>query len=55
MEERLKQYIENINQLGADARYENNYDRLRTELDSIITWCNMAIVLLNRLNKGGKK
>jgi len=55
MEERLEQYIENINQLGADARYEDNYDRLRTELDSIITWCNMAIVLLNRLEREVKK
>ena len=57
MKERLKQYIENIEQLGADARYYNNandYDRLRIELESIITWCNMTIVLLNRLEKGGK-
>lgn len=58
MKERLEQYIENIEQLGADARFENNrnnYDMLRTKLESIITWCNMAIVLLNRLSKGGKQ
>ena len=54
MKERLKEYIENINQLGADARYEENYDRLRIKLESIKTWCNMAIVLLHRLEKGGK-
>ena len=57
MKERLKQYIENIEQLSADARYYNNandYDRLRIELESIKTWCNTAIVLLNRLEKGGK-
>lgn len=58
MKERLEQYIKNIEQLGADARFENNrdnYDILRTKLESIITWCNMAIVLLNRLDKGGNK
>lgn len=58
MKERLEQYIENIEQLGADARFENNrdnYDKLRVKLESIITWCNMAIVLLNRLDKGGNK
>ena len=58
MKERLEQYIENIEQLGADARFENNrnnYDMLRTKLESIITWCNMAIVLVNRLSKGGKQ
>ena len=55
MEERLKQYIEKVNQLGADAKHEDNYDVLRTKLESIITWCNMAIVLVNRLSKGGKE
>lgn len=55
MEERLREYIENINQLGADARYEDNYDKIRIKLESIITWCNMAIVLVNRLSKGGKQ
>lgn len=55
MKERLKEYINNIEQLGADARFEYNRDRfdlLRTKLNSIITWCNMAMVLLNRLEKG---
>lgn len=55
MEQRLKEYIENINQLGADARDEENYDIIRTELESILTWCNMAIVVLNRLKKGVEK
>ena len=51
----LKQYIENINQLGADARYEDNYEVLRVKLESIIAWCNMAIVLLNRLERKENK
>jgi len=55
MNEKLKQYIENINQLGADARYEDDYDRLRIKLESIKTWCNTAIVLINRLKKGADK
>ena len=58
MKERLKEYINNIEQLGADARFEYNrdrYDLLRTKLTSIITWCNMAIVSLNRLDKGVDK
>ena len=55
MEQRLRDYIENINQLGADARYEENYDIIRTELESILTWTNMAIVVLNRLKKGVEK
>lgn len=55
LKQRLNEYIENINQLGADSVVEDNYDILRTKLESIITWCNMAIVLLNRLDKGGNK
>ena len=54
MNEKLKQYIENINQLGADARYEDNYEKLRVKLESIKTWCNMATVLINRLERGVK-
>lgn len=49
MKEKIKQYIENINQLGVDARYEDNYDKLRIKIESIITWCNMVIVVLNRI------
>lgn len=55
LKQRLNEYIENINQLGADARYNDNYNNLRVKLEGIITWCNMAIVLLNRLDKGGNK
>lgn len=58
MKIRLKEYIDNIEQLGADVRFEYNRDRfdlLRTKLTSIITWCNMAIVLINRLEKGVDK
>lgn len=52
MEDRLKVYIENINTLGADIRYEKNNDTLRIKIESIITWSNMALRLLNRLKRG---
>ena len=55
LKQSLKQYIENINQLGADARYEDDYGVLRVKLESIIAWCNMAIVLLNRLERKENK
>lgn len=55
MKEKLEQYIENINQLGADMRYVEDYDVLRRKLDSIITWCNMANVLVNRLESEERK
>lgn len=54
MEDKLKQYISNIEQLGADARYEyNNYNyiNLKKKLESIINWCNVAIVLINRIER----
>lgn len=58
MESKLKQYISNIEQLGADARYEynnDNYANLKKKLESIINWCNVAIVLINRLERGVNK
>lgn len=42
---RLKEYIENIEQLGADARYYydcENYDKLKTQFDSIEWWSKKA-------------
>ena len=41
--EKIAEYIENIEQLGADARFENdtnkNTDHLEIIADSIISWC----------------
>lgn len=51
MKERLKQYIENIKQLSIEAHDEDNYNIVRAELENIITWSNMAIVLVNRLKR----
>ena len=42
---RLKEYIENIEQLGADARYHydyEHYDKLKTQFDSIEWWSKKA-------------
>jgi hypothetical protein len=42
---RLKEYIENIEQLGADARFQDdyeNYDILKTQFDSIEWWARKA-------------
>lgn len=39
---KLEQFIDNIEQLSADARYENNYeqyDKLMITLNSIEWWC----------------
>ena len=54
MKDKLKQYISNIEQLGADARYEynnDNYNNIKKKLESIVNWCNVAIVLINRLER----
>ncbi len=57
---RLEEYIENIEQLGADTRYHNgyeNYDKLEILFDSIEHWCRKAnrelvkIQLLENANK----
>lgn len=51
-EERLEKYISNIEQLGADARFENNnkdYDKLLVKLNSISCWCSLAIGIVKRL------
>ena len=51
-EERLEKYISNMEQLGADARVENdnkNYDKLLVKLNSINCWCSLAIGIVKRL------
>lgn len=55
MEEKLKRYIEYIEQLGADARYENNmecYDKLMVTLQSIEQWTKKAKKQVEKLKKG---
>lgn len=52
--EKIKDYIEKIEQLGADARYENDlndYDKLRISLESIAWWSEKAIKTLDKMNK----
>lgn len=49
--DKLKEYIENIEQLSADSRYWNdyeNYEKLEIELKSIIYWVNKAIKLIEK-------
>lgn len=55
LKERLKEYIENINELGSDAQKEDNYDVLRTDLECIVTWCSMATVVINRIKSLEKR
>lgn len=53
--EKIFEEIENIEQLGADARYYFNYDNLDKvllEIDSIIWWCKS---IKRRLKKEGVK
>lgn len=48
----LKQCIESIEQLGADARYENNYEkysRLKAKLESIEWWVKKAQILVEKI------
>ena len=40
--ERMRQYIDNIAQLSTDARYEQDPEKLMTELKSIEYWSVMA-------------
>lgn len=49
--EKLENYIENIEQLGADARFENdnkNYDVLKIKLESIIWWAKKSLKTLEK-------
>lgn len=50
----LNQCIENIEQLGADARYENNndnYNKLKVKLESIDWWVKKAQQLVEKIDK----
>lgn len=56
-EEKLNEYIEYIEQLGADARYENdyeNYEKLRVKLESIEWWAKKAQKVLDKIEEEGK-
>lgn len=49
---KLNEYIENIEQLGADARYYNNYEdyeRLTLKLKSIEYWAKKGITSAKKL------
>ena len=51
---KLEAYIDNIEQLGADARYENNneqYDKLLITLNSIEWWCKKTRKLVEKLEE----
>ena len=50
----LNQCIENIEQLGADARYWNDYDnykKLKIQLESIDWWVKKAQQLVEKIDK----
>lgn len=49
--DKVEEYIKNIEQLGADARFhynEDNIKKLLVELESIIYWATQAI---NKIEK----
>ena len=52
--EKVQEYIENIEQLGADTRYwfnQENNDNTKKELESLIYWCNKALKELKKEDK----
>jgi len=54
---KIQEYIENIEQLGADARYEfdyENYNKLRVKLESIEWWSRKAQKVLDKIEKEQK-
>jgi len=54
---KIKDYIEKIEQLGADSRYEvhyENYEKLRVLLESIEWYSNKAQKILDKLEKENK-
>ena len=56
-EEELKECIEAIEQLGADARYWNDYeryDKVKDKLGSIQWWVKDAILLIDLKQKKEK-
>lgn len=57
MKDKIKEYIENIEQLGADARYEfdyENYNKLRVKLESIEWWARKGQKILDKIEKENK-
>lgn len=51
MYDKLKEFIENIEQLAADARFFNNcdnYERLKTKLQSISFWAERGEKLIDK-------
>ena len=57
MKDKIKEYIENIEQLGADARYEfdyENYNKLRVKLESIEWWAKKGQKILDKIEKENK-
>ena len=57
MRNKIKDYIEKIEQLGADSRYElhyENYEKLRLLLESIEWYSNKAQWILDKLEKENK-
>lgn len=46
--EKLKEYIDNIEQLSADVRYEENKDKIVIKLKSIKYWVNKGLSLLEK-------
>lgn len=53
-DKKVKEYIENIEQLGADSRYYldiEKYDRIIAELESIIYWSKKAIKEIKKKEK----
>ena len=52
MEEKFNQYIKNIEQLAIEVRndmYCKDYDKTRADFEKIIAWCNIATVIINRI------
>ena len=57
MKDKIKEYIENIEQLGADARYEfdyENYNKLRVKLESIEWLAKKGQKILDKIEKENK-
>ena len=54
LENQMKEYIENIEQLGADARYDFDLEylgQLRIKLESIEWWAKKAQKVLDKIEK----
>ena len=52
--ERIKMWIENIEELGASLRYHNdyeNYDKFEPYLNGLKYWCNRIQRDINKINE----